>query len=412
MNKMKRYLKYLNNPVILYRKILHRLPACIRNLILGFPSKRKLLSSVQFNLDLFKGKMIFIFPLPNCPWGYMFQRPQQLARALAKEGNLVYYMVDTSYPYSPDWDVRGLIEIEDGIFLYNNGSATPPAEIINNDRVVLWQYWPHQNNYVQRIKSRCKSVMHIYDCIDDISTFDSYEQIYSDFETSINSADIVIATSNVIYKQISSFRDDVLTIPNGVEIEDFSKPVFEISDISIISTRYEVVIGYYGAIANWFDFELLTYLSKKHENWGFILVGEVYGQVQEKVNELKKHANIYFFDRVSYGLIPSVLSYFDVGIIPFLINDITLSTSPVKAYEYLAGGKGLVSTALPEVEAIDPQFVAYNYFDFNDKLEQAICSREDEDRIAYLKSIAKKNTWNERVIKAMDALLQEREGLK
>ena len=40
--------------------------------------------------------------------------------------------------------------------------------------------------------------------------------------------------------------------------------------------------------------------------------------------------------------------------IPFLINELTIAMNPVKVYEYLAAGKPVVSTDLPEVRSFGP----------------------------------------------------------
>ncbi|MEI0737573.1 glycosyltransferase [Paenibacillus sp. JTLBN-2024] len=53
-----------------------------------------------------------------------------------------------------------------------------------------------------------------------------------------------------------------------------------------------------------------------------------------------------------YHELPMHLHRFDAAIIPFLQNELTKATNPVKLYEYLAAGKPVVSTALPELETV------------------------------------------------------------
>jgi GT2 family glycosyltransferase len=52
---------------------------------------------------------------------------------------------------------------------------------------------------------------------------------------------------------------------------------------------------------------------------------------------------------VSYTELPRWLHGMDVCLIPFLVNELTLATNPVKVYEYLAAGKPVVATELPEL---------------------------------------------------------------
>lgn len=408
VNKLIKGFNYWKHPIILTRKILHRLPFThLRSELLGFPSKIDLSTEIEFLIKKNKSKRtVFLFPSPNCPWGYMFQRPQQLARALAKRGHIVIYMVDTSFPYSPDWKVRGIVEIEPNIFLYNDGNDNFPLEFLKEFNIVTWQYWPHQKELVEKFKNY-RNVFHIFDCIDDISTFDSYKEITSDFMWSIKEADLVLATSSIIYDHVKPHSKSLILVPNGVEINDFSKELIQFPAISQISTQYNAIIGYYGAVADWFDFDLMQNLSENYPNLGFVIVGEIYEEVKIKANELKRNSNIFFIDRVSYELIPSILNYFDVGIIPFVVNDITLSTSPVKAYEYLAGGKEIVSTALPEVQAINLDFVAYSTLEFGQKIERALKSKGNLSRISHLKGIAEKSTWDERVTRVLENIVMK-----
>ena len=60
---------------------------------------------------------------------------------------------------------------------------------------------------------------------------------------------------------------------------------------------------------------------------------------------------------------------FDVAMIPFVINNITLSTSPLKLYEYLAGGKPVITTPMPECESIPEVHIAQNAEEFSRSLD-------------------------------------------
>ncbi|MBP2109885.1 hypothetical protein [Paenibacillus silagei] len=396
MGNFNKIIRHIKTPIILSRKVVHRLPnGLIKRKVLNFPSHKKNSRMLDEIISNNKGKVIYIFPSPSCPWGYMFQRPQQIARTLAEGGDIVIYLTDTSYPYKPDWSVRGFFEVEPRIYLFNNGTDNFIHNLAGKD-VVVWQYWPHQLKYVQCLKEKYP-VIHIYDVIDDITTFDGYNTIKEDYTQSLNTADIVLATSKVILNNVSKIRQDVISIPNGVQVKDFNKPLSEINALSTMNNNYKLVVGYYGAIAEWFDFELLNKLSGDFPEIAFIMVGEIYKEVENEVGNFEAVSNVFFLKRINYEFIPSLLTYYDVAIIPFVINDITLSTSPVKVFEYLAGGKEVVSTDLPEVRSIDESLVACSHLEFKEKLELALKRKNDLSRKAYLKSIAEQHTWEQRV---------------
>jgi hypothetical protein len=108
-------------------------------------------------------------------------------------------------------------------------------------------------------------------------------------------------------------------------------------------------------------------------------------------------------------MLPELAHGFDVCIIPFLVNDLTLHTNPVKLYEYLAAGKPVVGTAMPELMVgEDLVHVGKDRGDFIAKLADAMASRHDpaaaQRRIAY----AMQQTWSDRVDRFEHALAQLR----
>lgn len=400
---MGRIFKYLNkliknNPIISIRKIVNRLPFKLKSKFLRFPSEKEIFKEIYRVKKDNKGKSFYIFPSPSCPWGYMFQRPQQLARALAKKGHIVFYMVDTSFPYAPDWHVRGICEIENNIFLVNdNCEGKILTNALSNEKVFIWQYWPHQLKTIKKWDKSNNRVC-IYDCIDHIETFLSYDEIDEDFLTSVEKSDIVLATAKSIHQELQVYRKDCLYIPNGVTIEDFIKfKTYPWKRLDEIRESSEVIIGYYGAIADWFDFETIEYIAKHNPKWKLLIVGETYDSVKDKIIKLKQYKNIEVLGRVEYKYIPQLLSCFDVAILPFLINNITLNTSPVKIFEYLAGGKPVVSTKLPEVIDIEGILIADDAIEFNKKISYALSKRNNEGFSEKMIAIAKQNTWEQRI---------------
>lgn len=397
----------LQNPKIFKRKVLHRLPdGMLKQRIMRYPRGEELRAALKQLSTSAKNGLVFVFPSPSCPWGYMFQRPQQLAKALADRGFTVIYMVDSSYPYAPDWFVRGLKRMgEQSLYLYNDGCGGGEELVHLSAHLVFWQYWPHQRDVVERIvKGRHDKVYRIYDCIDDLTTFIGYSGLKRDYEDSITLADTVLATASRIFEDLQEgVRPDVLLVPNGVDVGDFeaddkvSNKNSSYKDATAGLSESRWTVGYYGAIAQWFDFDLIQFLAARHPNWSFQLVGEVYPDVTSQAKQLAAYPNITLSKRVPYGEIPRILAGFDVAILPFLKNDITLRTSPVKVYEYLAGGKPTVCTDLPEIMRIPNVLSASNREEFESAIETALEVVGDTNYSRLLRNTAKLNTWQSRI---------------
>jgi glycosyltransferase involved in cell wall biosynthesis len=400
---MFKYLKMLRTPKIFTRKVLNRVLNDKQKLkYMSFPEEELLVDRIGKIVSTSKNETVFVFPAPSCPWGYLFQRPQQLARAIAKSGYHVIYMVDTSFPEMPDWGVRGVQEIEKGIYLYNDGRNGRVLFEHNQDKkMVIWQYWPHQTKTLEPL-THSASTIKIYDCIDHLDTFNSYPSINEDYKSSIQQANIVITSARSIFTEVSKVRADCILVPNGVNTDDFypdhERSVKDTSGMwEQIGSTSDIVIGYYGAIANWFDFDLIEWLADQNPQWTFLIVGEVYPGVLTQVDNLKRRKNIILKPRVPYSEIPQLLDIFDVAMIPFTINDITLNTSPVKVYEYMAGGKQTVCSDMPEVRRLTGVYCAQSREQFQNLLHDAVESRDNANIIGQLLNAANDHSWISRI---------------
>jgi hypothetical protein len=74
------------------------------------------------------------------------------------------------------------------------------------------------------------------------------------------------------------------------------------------------------------------------------------GKVDVAVSRLGKEKNIFILGPKPFQELPSYLAHFSIGLIPFVVNDLTKAVNPIKLREMLAAGVPVVSTALPEVE--------------------------------------------------------------
>ena len=68
-------------------------------------------------------------------------------------------------------------------------------------------------------------------------------------------------------------------------------------------------------------------------------------------DELLVAPNVHYLGQQAYASLPAHLKGFDVATMPFALNEATRSISPTKTLEYLAGGKPVVSSPVPDVVA-------------------------------------------------------------
>ena len=345
---------------------------------------------------------LFVFPTPGCPWSYLFQRMHQLARALAESGHTVLYMTDGEWGY-PDCAVRGALQVADRLFLYNDGAEGETLKSLER-QIVLWQYMPGQTAFRKLLPA---GTTWVYDCIDDLSLFRQYPFIGRDHRKAVKGATVVVASADALLRGIASARPDCLLVPNAACAGDFESPApLDWPELAQLRAETKVLIGYYGAVAGWLDYGLIKACARLRPEWRFLLLGDIYRGVvgPERLDECP---NILLWNRVPYDRLPWLLSQFDVAVIPLKVNEITKAQSKVKLFEYMAGGKPVVSTDLPECRKYPPVQVASTPDRFVAECERALVLGRDAEHVARLRACARENSWRSRVEVVLAALRQK-----
>jgi len=381
-----------------FASIALRLPhGWLRRTLLRFPRRARTVEALQRVAD---GRDVWVFPAPSCPWGYLFQRPHQMARALARLGKTVIYCVDHGCRLAPDAYVRGLHEVEPNLFLFDDGCRWSTIGEIRKP-VQVWQYWPHQAAFVRELNSGSRV---LYDVVDHVGVFQPYSGLLRDYSRSLRTADTVTITARSLLGDVARERADALLVPNAVCFEEFAQPKrVEWPDLERVRERFETVVTYYGALADWVDFGLVRECARRLASWAFVMVGVGYAGVLERVRPTMP-PNVFIWPPVPYGHLPWLLHRSDVAVVPFKVNEITLNVSPVKLFEYMAAGKPVVTTDLPECRQFEPVAVARDAEDFLAQLRLARERSRSPESVARLQACAAAHTWTARAQAVLEAM--------
>lgn len=335
-------------------------------------------------------KGIVIYP-PTHDWGFMFQRPHQMARAFARRGLLYFYCTDNNRTDS----VFGFHRVESSLYLCH-----VPLEIfseIENPVVYIGSPWNRNTlKYFHDPKI-------IYDHYDDLEISGGRPQ---DHQFLLSESSLPVVTSQILLDNVISQRPDALLLPNGVDYDwiQSSRPTPNTRiplDWEPIAERRNPVIGYSGALAEWFDYNLLRESAEKRRDLSFVLIGVDYDGSFASSSILDLD-NVFWLGMKEHSDLFQYVWRFDVGMIPFLVNNITLATSPVKLFEYMACRKPVLTTALPECKQYSDVFIAENHTQFLKLITEALKARSDQDYLDRLDAIARQSTWENRV----DAILK------
>ena len=336
-----------------------------------------------------------IFMMPSVAWDFsMFQRPQQISLALSRKGYLIFYL-----------EFRSLIK-HFGIYHAHERIYRIPVlwDVFKNiDKPIAIAY-----TYNSQYLARLNNPHIIYEYIDDLGVFSQdRESMQKVHDTLLQRADVVAATAKILFEDVLKRRTDAIFCPNGVDYDHFlparEERIYPPSDMKMFVNTDTPIIGYYGALAHWFDYDLLKEVARSRPDWNFVLIGVDFDNSLHPSGMLET-PNIHWLGPRSYSVLPEYLKWFDVAVIPFKVNDITNSTSPLKLFEYFAGHKPVVATALLEVQRYHEVLIAHNIQEFVEKTERALASRNDPGFISRLDRIARENTWDARVNQLLDAI--------
>ncbi len=191
----------------------------------------------------------------------------------------------------------------------------------------------------------------IYYCVDEFAAFsDADVKQLQELEKSLLArADAVFVSAEELLKSKKPFNPHTVLVQHGVDFEHFRKALDPHTPVpEDIRDLPRPIIGFFGLIADWVDLDLIAAAAKRYPQGTVVMLGKV----TTDVSALAALPNVKLLGRKPYADLPGYCKAFDVALMPFRINRLMLNANPLKMREYLAAGLPVVSTPLPEVEAL------------------------------------------------------------
>ena len=184
-----------------------------------------------------------------------------------------------------------------------------------------------------------------------------------------------MACSAQLCNKLKRWRPDALLLPPGVDVAMFN-PARQFEEPEELRGAARPVVGYAGSIDHRVDVELLERVAHAFAHGTILLVGPVHERVQ--VQRLRQLPNIRLTGPKPKEVLPAYLQYMDVCLIPYRVTPFTQVILPLKFFEYLAMGRPIVSTLLPELQ---PYASAVRLTRNGDEFIAAIRSTLEQDAV-------------------------------
>jgi uncharacterized SAM-binding protein YcdF (DUF218 family) len=369
--------------------------------------------------------------ISSIDWDFIWQGHQEIMSTLAMHGNRVLFIENTG-ARSPglrdisrikhrieNWfkGVKGIRKEMDNIYIFSPLVLPFPysriARWVNHHLIfsilerwmkamdfsdpVIWTFLPTPLS-LDIVDSLIKKLV-IYYCIDNLSVSSvAARKIKRSEESLLKKADLIFVTSKELYNYCIRYKNRVYNFPFAVNFSEFEKIRLQESGIpEELKDIKRPIIGYVGGLHKWVDQNLIKETAEKFPEYSFVFIGPI----QSDVSTLLCFKNIYFLGQKRHEELPLFIKYFDICSIPYLITDFTKNVYPTKLNEYLALGKPVISTYLPEVMSFNREFgnivyVAEDIKQFGEYIRIGIAENKEPIRNKRIQ-VASQNSWENRI---------------
>jgi hypothetical protein len=313
-----------------------------------------------------------------------------------RDGNVIYLSTPVLKPHTESKIYNGLIEIKTfrnllGVLIFLWVRIAMLFLRVRTDVSVLVS-----NIYFVPAVENLRSRFVCYDCNDDPTIFPGVREWSLEyFRRLCHRANVIVACSQSLGERVSSFCGKrAIVIGNGVDYERFASEISAENLPHDIASLKRPIVGYTGAIKEWFDFSLVSQAAKANPDASFALIGPVAPGVREDSVELSQNLpNVRFLGEKAYESLPSYLAAMKVCLIPFKMGPLTSVLNPNKLYEYFAAGKTVVSLKyskdLAKYEGL--MYLVDEQAQFG---EAVVCALREPIEPARLRNVAAANSWS------------------
>jgi glycosyltransferase involved in cell wall biosynthesis len=276
---------------------------------------------------------------------------------------------------------------------------------------VTWLYDPRATWAIGSVSD----VFGVYDCVDDYAEQAAGERnralVAAADRRAARTARLVFTTTNALYERHRRTNVRTNLVGNAADFDHFSAAVDRALAPAGLARLPRPVLGFVGNIAeNKVDLRVLRRLAGADGSRTILLAGPADAVSMDELVQLAQRPNVVWIGPVSYAEVPSVVAAFDVALIPYAENAYTRNVFPLKLYEYLAAGKPVVASGLPELAGLEPDVVVANGNEAFESALVAALSLTSEADVVRRQAFAAANTWDTRAGRLLDLIARELEA--
>lgn len=296
--------------------------------------------------------------LSHLRWDFVFQRPQHVLTRATRYCDVIY--IEEPVFEGTELSHRTLMR-ENGVRVVQPlvPPGTPEADVIFHQgdilemfvdgavgrSLYLWYYTPMAYAYGHRVDADVV----IFDKMDELSAFKfASPQLHVLESLLLDRADVVFTGGASLQKAATGRHENLHCFPSSIDVAHFGAArngatLPEPEDMADISHPR---IGFFGVIDERINLDLVAEMAAARPDWQLVMIGPT-----AKIDpaSLPQAPNIHWLGGKAYPELPQYMAHWDIGFMPFALNDATRFISPTKTPEFLAAGLPLLSTPIHDV---------------------------------------------------------------
>ncbi|MBN1482177.1 glycosyltransferase [candidate division KSB1 bacterium] len=247
-------------------------------------------------------------------------------------------------------------------------------------KFILWDYIPL---WVDSLKHFDYSRL-VFDIADNLPEFYKanklkYWNVKRACDKLATMSDLVLVSASSLYDQFlpKTRQRNIHIAPNGFDMDRFRQSNGEVPEE--LKNVKKPIVGFIGTIFPFLDFDLINYVVDNNKDKTFVFVGGCDGAVKEHWMPITAKPNVLWLGRRAPQTIPSYIRLFDVCLNPFRVDSISEAVNPLKAFEYVAAEKPVVSVRMLSLEREKiAQYIEFanDYQEFDLKLNRILAERK------------------------------------
>ena len=349
-------------------------------------------------------------------WDFVYQRPQHLMSRFARDRRVLFIEEPMDHDGEPKWrfsEEQGHL-VRCVPLLPADRDRADDNDVIRDmvDQLaeewgcrecIAWFYTPMMLD----LAAELKPVATVYDCMDELSKFRFAPGGITQLEERLfRKADLVFTGGHSLYMAKTAQHPSVHEFPSSIDAAHFRQALSFDGEMPDQENIPRPRIGYAGVIDERIDLELLAQVAEMRPDWSFVMVGPV---VKIDPAALPQRENIHYLGGKDYKDLPAYFSGWDVGMMPFALNESTEFISPTKTPEYLSAGLPVVSTPITDVVTPYGEMglvqIAGSPSDFIDSVVYAMAEDRDS-RINAANEFLADRSWD-RTFREMNELIED-----